>query len=315
MFKGWKDFFYLNRGEQRAMLILFALIIVVYGMLIFSKLQSSRQSVDTVAFAKEIKAFKHQIDSAGFNQPKQFSRDNEKSHQRIYAVNEKSRPLTPFFFDPNTLTDKGWFKMGLPEKLIRTILNYTAKGGHFYQKEDLQKIYGLTASQYAVLEPFISIPPKPKTVYGLPIYKNLRFLKPPVQPVELNSVDSAGLDALRGIGPVFAMRIIRFRDLLGGYATREQLLDVYGLDSTLYQTILPYVKVDPEKIKHIDINQCPLPALRKHPYVGYYLAKAIADYRVKHMKFRSVNEVRLLPGMTPEKFKQLSPYLIVIEKN
>ena len=74
-----------------------------------------------------------------------------------------------------------------------------------------------------------------------------------------------------------------------------------------------FVKVDQEKIKRIDINQCPLPALRKHPYIGYYTAKAIADYRVKHLKFRSVNEVSLLPGMTPEKFKQLSPYLIVIE--
>ena len=313
MFKGWKDFFYLNRGEQRAMLILFALIIVVYGMLIFSKLQSSRQSVDTVAFAKEVKAFERQIDSAGFYKTKQFSRGNEKSYTPKYTVNEKVRPLTPFFFDPNTLTDKGWQRMGLPDKLIRTILNYTSKGGHFYQKEDLQKIYGLTVSQYAILEPFISIPPKPKSVYGLSAYKNLRYEKPPIQPVELNSVDSAGLDALRGIGPVFAMRILRFRDLLGGYATKEQLLDVYGLDSTLYQTILPYVKVDPDKIKHIDINQCPLPALRKHPYIGYYLAKAIADYRVKHMKFRSVDEVRLIPGMTDGKFKQLSPYLIVIE--
>ena len=313
MFKGWKDFFYLNRGEQRAMLILFALIIAVYGMLIFSKLQSGRQSIDTVAFAKEVKAFESQIDSAGFYQSKQYVMGNEKSYQPKYKINEKARPLTPFLFDPNTLTDKGWLKMGLPDKLIRTILNYTSKGGHFYQKEDLRKIYGLTASQYATLEPFISIPPKPKSVYGLSAYRNLRYEKPLLQPVELNSVDSAGLDALRGIGPVFAMRILRFRNLLGGYATKEQLLDVYGLDSTLYQTILPYVKVDPEKIKHIDINQCPLPALRKHPYIGYYLAKAIADYRVKHMKFRSVDEVRLIPGMTDDKFKQLSPYLIVIE--
>jgi DNA uptake protein ComE-like DNA-binding protein len=313
MFKGWKDFFYLNRGEQRAMLILFALIIVVYGMLIFSKLQSDRQSVDTVAFAKEVKAFESQIDSAAFYQPKQYVTGNGKSYQPKYTVNEKARPLTPFLFDPNTLTDKGWLRMGLPDKLIRTILNYTSKGGRFYQKEDLQKIYGLTASQYATLEPFISIPPKPKSVYGLSAYRNLRYEKPLIQPVELNSVDSAGLDALRGIGPVFAMRILRFRDLLGGYATKEQLLDVYGLDSTLYKTILPYVKVDPDKIKHIDINQCPLPALRKHPYIGYYLAKAIADYRVKHMKFRSVDEIRIIPGMTDDKFKQLSPYLIVIE--
>lgn len=313
MFKGWKEYFYLNRGEQRAMLILFAVIILVYGMLIFSKLQSSQQVVDTVAFAKEVKAFERQIDSARSFQSIQYRSNKAISYKSNYVANEKLKPLMPFPFDPNTLTEKGWLKMGLPEKLIRTILNYTAKGGHFYQKEDLQKIYGLTVSQYTALEPFISIPPKPKTVFGLSAFKNIRYEKPPVQPVELNSIDSAGLEALRGIGPVFAMRILRFRDLLGGYAKREQLHEVYGLDSSLYQLILPFVKVDPDKIKRIDINQCPLPALKKHPYIGYYIAKAIADYRVKHVKFRSVDEVCLLPGMTPEKFKQLSPYLIVVE--
>jgi len=313
MFKGWKDYFYLNRGEQRAMLILFALIILVYGMLIFSKFQTAQSNVDTVAFAKEVRAFEYQIDSAGLFKSTRFSRSYPISYKSSFTANEKFKSLTPFPFDPNTLNEKGWLKMGLPDRLIRTILNYTSKGGHFYQKEDLQKIYGLTVSQFTALEPFISIPPRPKTVYALSAYTKPGYIKPIVQPVELNSVDSTSLDALRGIGPVFAMRILRFRDLLGGYAKREQLQEVYGLDSTLYQMILPFVKVDPEKIKRIDINQCPLPALRKHPYIGYYIAKAIADYRVKHLKFRSVDEVSLLPGMTPEKFKQLSPYLIVIE--
>lgn len=313
MFKGWKDYFYLNRGEQRAMLILFAVIILVYGMLIFSKLQSGHQTIDTVAFAKEVKAFENQIDSARSYPPTHFSRDNAISYRSNNVLNDKFKPLTPFPFDPNTLAEKGWLKIGLPDKLIRTILNYISKGGHFYQKEDLQKIYGLTVSQYSALEPFISIPPRPKTIYELSAIKKPGYKKPVVQPIELNSVDSAGLDALRGIGPVFATRILRFRDLLGGYAKREQLQEVYGLDSSLYQMILPFVNVDQDKIKKIDINQCPLPALRKHPYIGYYIAKAIADYRVKHLKFRSVDEVSLLPGMTPEKFKQLSPYLIVIE--
>ena len=314
MFKGWKDYFYLNRGEQRAMLVLFAAIILVYGMLIFSKLDSGGAKVDTVAFAKEVRAFERQIDSSRSGQPVQSNGGYRTNNNNYYAVNKIAKTLTPFPFDPNTLSREGWLKMGLPEKLIRTILNYTSRGGHFYQKEDLQKIYGLTEAQYTTLEPFVSIPPKPKTAYGIEGYKSERYIKPPVQVVELNSVDSAGLDALRGIGPVFAKRILRFRDLLGGYATREQLLEVYGLDSTLYQMILPFVKVDPDQIKQMDINQCPLPALRKHPYIGYYLAKAIADYRVKHVMFRSVDEVSLLPGMTPEKFKQLRPYLIVIEK-
>ena len=313
MFKGWKDYFYLNRGEQRAMLILFVAIILVYGMLIFSKFQTGQQNTDTVAFAKEVRAFEKQIDSSRSYQLTQSKDVSWKKLRSSYSPNEKVKPITPFPFDPNTLTEKGWLTMGLPEKLIRTILNYTGNGGHFYQKEDLQKIYGLTVSQYTILEPFISIAPRTKSDFRFAAFNKTKFEKHTIQPVELNSVDSAGLDALKGIGPGFAMRIIRFRELLGGYSTREQLKEVYGMDSTLYELILPFVKVDPNKIKQIDINQCPLPTLKKHPYIGYYVAKAIADYRVKHLKFRSVDEVRLLPGMTSEKFKQLSPYLVVIE--
>ena len=313
MFKGWKEYFYLNRGEQRAMLVLFAVILAVYGILIFSKQQPGQQAVDSTAFAKEIKAFKSRVDSTQTYPSDQFNSGYKKSAQGGYASTDNIKPLTPFPFDPNTLNEKGWLKLGIPEKLTRTILNYTAKGGHFYQKEDLQKIYGLTGYQYAALEPFISIAERPKTGWASAGLKNVKFEKPVVQPVELNSVDSAGLDALKGIGPSFAMRILRYKDLLGGYATPEQLLEVYGLDSALYQLILPFVKIDPEQIKRININLCPLPALKKHPYIGYYIAKAIADYRVKHGRFRSVEEVQLLPGITPEKFSQLRPYLIVVE--
>ena len=313
MFKGWKEYFYLNRGEQRAMLVLFAVILVVYGMLIFSKQQPGQVAVDSTAFANDIKAFRSRIDSGQTYNSTRYGIGYGKGSQGSYSSVDKIKALTPFPFDPNTLTEKEWLKLGLPDKLIRTILNYTAKGGHFYQKENLQKIYGLTGYQYATLEPFISIAPKPKTAWASAGLKSIKFEKLPVQPVELNSVDSTGLDALKGIGPVFAMRILRYKDLLGGYAIPEQLLEVFGLDSTLYQLILPFVKIDPNQIKRININLCPLPALKKHPYIGYYIAKAIADYRVKHGKFRTVDEVRLLPGMTPEKYSQLSPYLIVVE--
>jgi len=313
MSKGWKEYFYLNRGEQRAMLVLIAVILVVYGMLIFSLPQSGKQAVDSVAFAKDIKAFKKEIDKSKAVGVYPKSGTNFTRIQNSSTSSFKMKPLTPFLFDPNTLDEKGWMKMGLPEKLIHTILNYTSKGGHFYKPEDLQKIYGLTTEQYLALESFISIAPKVKSVSVVGGVKTPKYEKPVVQAVELNSVDSSGLDDLRGIGPVFARRILKFRDILGGYSKKEQLLEVFGMDSTLYTMILPFVKVDPDKIKKMDLNQCPMPALRKHPYIGYYLAKAIADYRVKHLKFRSVDEVRLLPGMTPEKFNQLSPYLIVIE--
>jgi len=316
MLKGFKDFFYLHRGEQRAVLILFAAIILVYGILIFSAQKPATVAVDSTGFNKDVKAFIREADSSRFimNERKTsdvyYSRYSKANYTGEYSNSYKNRPLTPFTFDPNTLAEKDWMKLGLPDRLVKTILNYRSKGGHFYQKEDLQKIYGLSQQQYNVLAPYVNIAPKARIIY--PLNKSA-VIKAPIHIVSLNSADSAELDGLKGIGPAFALRIIRYRDLLGGFARPEQLLEVYNLDSTMYEVLRPSIKVDPSQIKKMNINVCPFPALKRHPYIGYYLAKAIADYRVKFGKFRSIEELHLLKGITPEQIERLKPYIVVIE--
>jgi competence ComEA-like helix-hairpin-helix protein len=200
-------------------------------------------------------------------------------------------------------------KLGLPERLVKTILNYRSKGGQFYQKEDLQKIYGLRAEQYRILEPYINIAPKAKVLF----LNKTATIKAPIHVVNLNTADSAELDGLKGIGPAFALRIIHYRDLLGGFVRPEQLLEVYNLDTTMYKVLRPAIKVDPSQIKKININVCPFPAMKRHPYIGYYMAKAIADYRVKFGKFRTIEELHLIKGITPEQIEKIKPYVIVIE--
>lgn len=315
MLKGFKDFFYLNRGEQRAVLILFAVIILVYGGLIFSAQKPAIVSVDSTGFNKEIKAFLREADSSKLSangiksSNEYYSRNSIANRTGKYADSYKNKPLTPFPFDPNKLEEKDWIKLGLPDRLVKTILNYRSKGGRFYQKEDLQKIYGLSVQQYNVLESYINIAPSTKPVYAT----KAGAIKVPVHIVSLNNADSTELDGLKGIGPAYALRIIRYRDLLGGFARPEQLLEVYNLDSTMYEALRPSIKVDPSQIKKMNLNGCPFPALKRHPYIGYYLAKAIADYRVKFGKFRSIEELHLLKGITPEQIEKLKPYVIVTE--
>lgn len=315
MLKGFKDFFYLHRGEQRAVLVLFASIILVYGILIFSAQKPAVVAVDSTGFNKEVKAFLREADSSRFSaNRKNSSKDyysgyNNANYSNGYSNSYKFKPLTPFPFDPNKLDEKDWMKLGLPDRLVKTILNYRSKGGHFYQKEDLQKIYGLSQQQYSILEPYIIIAPKLRPIYPL----KTSVIKAPVHIVSLNSADSAELDGLKGIGPAYALRIIRYRDLLGGFARPEQLLEVYDLDSTMYEVLRPSIRVDPSQIKKMNINSCPFPALKRHPYIGYYLAKAIADYRVKFGKFRSIEELHLLKGVTPAQIEKLKPYVVVSE--
>ena len=78
---------------------------------------------------------------------------------------------------------------------------------------------------------------------------------PPSRVLELNTCDSAELESLPAIGPVLAARIIKYRNLLGGYAFTEQLKEVYGLTPEAYSTISSRVSADTSLIKKININR------------------------------------------------------------
>lgn len=99
--------------------------------------------------------------------------------------------------------------------------------------------------------------------------------------IELNSADTLDLQLLHGIGPVFANRIVRYRNLLGGFVRKEQLMEVYGMTPERYNMIAGHISVDPSHVKKIDINNAPLDEIRRHPYIDYYQAKAILIFRQK----------------------------------
>ncbi|MBA3828612.1 MAG: helix-hairpin-helix domain-containing protein [Taibaiella sp.] len=62
-----------------------------------------------------------------------------------------------FYFDPNTLDSSGFRKLGLKEKTTAILLHWRAKGKHFYNKDELKKVYTLSPEEYARLEPYIKI--------------------------------------------------------------------------------------------------------------------------------------------------------------
>jgi competence protein ComEA len=65
----------------------------------------------------------------------------------------------------------------------------------------------------------------------------------PGQPVDLNSADVAGLDALPGIGPVLAQRIVDYRSAHGAFHDVGQLQDVTGIGPAKFADLRPLVRV------------------------------------------------------------------------
>jgi len=237
----------------------------------------------------------------------------------FYKDKDVAAPVAYFDFDPNKLNVEGWKKLGLLPSQIKAITNYRAKGGVFHRKEDLKKIYTLSEADYKKLEPYIHIV---KKSYGnravalqdsahLPKYEgkvaasNLK--KPPV--LNLNLVDTIDLMQLPGIGPVYAKRILKYRNLLGGYCKLEQLQEVYGMDSLRFGTIKQFLRVDRNDIKQILINIVDYQGLRKHPYINANYAKVIVQYRSQHGIFKNIEDLANIVLFDKDYLRKIEPYL------
>ncbi len=97
--------------------------------------------------------------------------------------------------------------------------------------------------------------------------------------IELNSADSIKLESLKGIGPAFARRIIKYRAMLGGFVNKRQLLEVYGFTEEKYGVIENEIEVDPSLVHKINLNSDDFKTVNHHPYITYELTKKIFDAR------------------------------------
>jgi competence ComEA-like helix-hairpin-helix protein len=127
--------------------------------------------------------------------------------------------------------------------------------------------------------------------------------------VELNSADSAQLTQVHGVGPSFAMRIIRYRYRLGGYYKKEQLKEVYGIDDTVYRAIKDQLTINRDAITKININTISFASLRQFPYLDYKQASAVIEYRNQHGKYASMEGVKNVAIITPEIITKIEPYI------
>ena len=199
----------------------------------------------------------------------------------------------------------------MSERQIKVIKNYELKGGRFYRREDLKKIYSISAADYKKLEPFIKIPQSERSVADTSRGRKIEFKRfiAEVKVVEVNTADSALLETLRGIGPVFASRIVKYRNRLGGFYNKEQLREVYGIDSVKYQELKDQVEIDESLIKKININTATFDELKTHPYLRYNQINAIIQYRKQHGNYNNINDVKDINIITEENFRKIEPYL------
>lgn len=204
-----------------------------------------------------------------------------------------------FAFNPNALSTQQWEQLGLSERQTEVIVHYEARGGRFYKKEDLQKIYAITAEDYKRLEPYINLPGADAPS------KKLK----PGETIELNRADSARLTELTGIGPSLAVIIIRYRNRLGGFYRKEQLKEVYGVDSLEFAVLSNQVTVNPQLVQKIGINTISFDQLRLFPYLTYKQVNAIIQYRTQHGNYKSITDMKNIAILDEQTLQKIVRYI------
>ena len=126
--------------------------------------------------------------------------------------------------------------------------------------------------------------------------------------ISLNETDTAEWKKVPGIGSVYASRIVKYRELLGGFVHVEQLLEVYGVDQELFSRIAVYI--DPDgNFRRLQVNRSDFKELLRHPYLNYKQVQMIMSLRRKKGDITSIRELSLLDEFTPEDIFRLEPYL------
>lgn len=173
----------------------------------------------------------------------------------VRAVREATRRVESFRFNPNEVSVEELMRLGFSEKQAMSIDSYRQKGGRFRRKSDFAKSFVVSDSIFRRLEPYIDIPL-----------------------TDINHADSAAFDALPGIGPYFAAKMVEYRARLGGYSYPEQLMDIYHFDEEKFNSLKDLISCSPPEPYRL--WQLPADSLRLHPYIGgWKQARAIVLLR------------------------------------
>lgn len=294
----WKDFFYYTKSERRVILLLLAIALLLLGIWAVMEYLRPVEVPVTLSESEEIDSFLANLE------------EQEKIRKSHTPKNEISAVLQPF--DPNTADSVLLRQLGLPVYIVRNILKYRAKGGVFRSPESFSRIYGLKEEVYQKLKPYITIAPLVSVSHvRTDTFRQLKDTIPYVPKyeegtiVDLNKADTSILKRIPGIGSTLARMIVVYRQRLGGFYDVSQLQEVPHVGVELNKWFV----VTPAGLHKIQVNSASLDKLRSHPYMDFYKAKAIMEYRRKRGKIKGLSQLSMFEEFTEKDLKRLSPYL------
>jgi competence protein ComEA len=293
----------ITRKELRGIIVFLIILLLIYFIpYLFEKVITPSSKITVETLDAQVK----QIES--------FDQKSDKSPKEDFAQNENQQTVL-FNFNPNNLAVEEWIKLGISEKQARIIKNYEAKGGKFKTKEDLKKMYSISSSTYQKLESYIKIPLENSAsfenkAFELNTARNENDKPaPPKILIDINKADSAEFTQIRGIGPSFASRIVKYRTRLGGFYKKEQLMEVWGLDSIKYAQIEDQTIISNVQLHQINVNNCTFDEFKTFPYLSYKQMNAIINYRIQHGDYKSLDDLNKIAILNTDLINKIAPYI------
>lgn len=288
-------FFYLQKSDRHVITWLLCIIVAAMAVIYFTDSRQEEEPLQEVAMPKGSKS---------------------KYQKKTYIYNQ-GQPRQPelFPFDPNTADSTQLLKLGLQPWQVVNIYKYRNAGGVYRKPRDFARLYGLTLKEYRRLEPYIRISeenmPAENYFYKYEPIEERDTVKYPVklQPEErvvLNRADTAQLRKVPGIGSYFARKIVEYRERLGGYYRVQQLLEIEDFPETAVNF---FIIPDGTEFRKMNLNRLSLNELKRHPYINFYQAREIVDFRRLHGRIENLQQLSLSKDFPPEAIERLEPYV------
>ena len=237
----------------------------------------------------------------------EFERTHKKFEKRNYSnyySKNKKYKAPDSKFNPNSYTLSDWIKLGLSEKQSVVILKFTARG--IYTEEDLKRIFVIPDVLFELIRDSVVYPER---LQNTPNQESFQKQVKQITLINLNTADTTEFMKIYGIGAFYAKQIIRYREKLGGYFTKEQLLEVWKMTPEAYDKIKDHIFINEKDVKRIDINSVTIEELKAHPYLNWNKANSIIKMRIQRNGFKNIEELKESVLIDTETYEKLFPYL------
>ena len=338
MSASWKDQLHFTRSERNGVIGLSVLILLTFFFPhVYIYFLPEEEPTDFTELKAQVEAF---YESYEPERAKPYAYNKRDSYNNSsYKKKEKTSKYKPkiklFSFDPNTANYKQLTTLGLSGKAANTLINFREKGGKFYKKQDLKKVYGINEADYDRLEKYIDIPATPKKKKST--FESKKESHRPDKKREIvyfqfdpNTATFGDFMKL-GLTKKAANNIINYREKGGQFRKKEDLQRMYSLEAEDYTRLEPYINViapkveenpdtepfaqeiEKQKPKRIPIN-ISINTATPEDWQGLYgigpaYSERIVKYRNSLGGFHSLNQVSEVYGLADSTFQSILPQL------